>query len=70
MEVIIATVGTTLIPFIEWCGDKELKEFTPDYINDHLNFIHAYTYIKAGKGTKYYPLDLTFFYIICKQLNI
>jgi integrase/recombinase XerD len=52
-EVTTATAETTLKPFIEWCGDRELKEFTPDDIYDYLDFIHAYTYVKAGKTVKY-----------------
>ena len=29
-EETIATAEYTLIKFIEWCGDRELKEFTTD----------------------------------------
>ena len=54
-EVTIASAEYTLIPFIEWCGDRELKEFTSDDVYDYLDFINAYTYIKAGKAVKYSP---------------
>ena len=54
-EVTIATAETTLKPFIEWCGDRDLKEFTSDDVYDYLDFIHAYTYMKAGKAIKYSP---------------
>jgi len=54
-EVTIATAEHTLIKFIEWCGDRELKEFTTDDVYDYLDFINAYTYMKAGKVVKYSP---------------
>jgi len=33
-EETIATAEYTLIKFIEWCGDRELKEFTTDDVAD------------------------------------
>jgi hypothetical protein len=60
MEVTIVTVGTTLIPFIEWCGDKELKEFTPDYINDDLDFIHPIHISKLRRTLNTIHLTLLF----------
>jgi hypothetical protein len=54
-KITIATAENTLIPFIEWCGDRELKEFTPDDIYDYLDFINVYTYMKAGKAVQYSP---------------
>jgi hypothetical protein len=52
-EVTIETAKFTLTPFIEWCGDRELKEFTPDDIYDYLDFINVHTYMKAGKAVQY-----------------
>ena len=52
-EVTIATAETTLVPFIEWCKDRDLKKFTSDDVYDFLDFIDAYTYVKAGKNVKY-----------------
>ena len=54
-EVTIATAKSTLSPFIKWCGDRKLTEFTPDDVYDYLDFINAYTYMKAGKAVKYSP---------------
>ena len=54
-EVTIATAEHTLIKFIEWGGDRELKEFTPDDVYDYLDFINVYTYMKAGKAVQYSP---------------
>ena len=54
-EVTIETAKFTLTPFIEWCGDRELKEFTPDDIYDYLDFINVHTYMKAGKAVQYSP---------------
>jgi hypothetical protein len=34
-EITIATAENTLILFIEWCGDRELKEFTSYDIYDY-----------------------------------
>jgi len=52
-EITIAPAATTLAPFIEWCGIRELEKFTTDDIYDYLDFINAYTYIKVGKAIKY-----------------
>ena len=54
-EVTIATTESTLTPFIKWCGDRELKEFTPDDVYDYLDFMNASTYLKAGKAVQYSP---------------
>jgi len=55
-EATIATAETTLKPFINWCGDKDLQAFTPDDIYDYLDFIDNYKRTtKAGKIIKYSP---------------
>ena len=55
-EATTTTAEATLTPFIDWCGEKDLRAFTPDDIYDYLDFIDNYKRTtKAGKVIKYSP---------------
>jgi len=49
----IETALYTLNPFLEWCGDRDLKELTKDDVYDYLDELEKYKFKRSGKEIGY-----------------